>query len=48
MTNTTSRVATSGAQSGIVLMVAATLIVPAGDIMSKYLATWMSPVEIAF
>ena len=48
MTNTTSRAVAPAAQSGMILMIVATLVVPAGDIMSKYLATWMSPVEIAF
>ena len=32
----------------MILMILATLIVPGGDIMSKYLASWLSPAEIAF
>ncbi len=39
-------VATGSAQSGMILMIAATLIVPAGDAMSKYLSAYMMPVEI--
>lgn len=38
--------ARGSAQSGMMLMIAATLIVPAGDAMSKYLSGFMSPVEI--
>ncbi len=32
----------------MILMIAATLIVPGGDAMSKYLSSYMTPVEIAF
>ena len=32
----------------MILMILATLIVPGGDVMSKYLAIWLSPFEIAF